>query len=188
MRTGQLEVVPLNRPHSVACFSVCLRPDIWLSCPALPSFFWGLIFSRGSSSELLLSHPTLNCLLQDHEGAPDSSCSLPAGCASTCLNATVGVGISYLEMYFLDHCAIQCWAVCIAPVTWCCWLCIPITAVDAAVSVVMRPFAKMNFPSFKATNKKGQETFYTASKFVIATGERPRYLGIQGDKEYCITR
>jgi thioredoxin reductase len=46
----------------------------------------------------------------------------------------------------------------------------------------------MYFPSFKATNKKGQETFYTASKFVIATGERPRYLGIQGDKEYCITR
>ncbi|EGV97695.1 hypothetical protein I79_000303 [Cricetulus griseus] len=40
----------------------------------------------------------------------------------------------------------------------------------------------------KATNKKGQETFYTASTFVIATGERPRYLGIQGDKEYCITR
>uniref|UniRef100_A0A8C5P332 Thioredoxin reductase 3 n=1 Tax=Jaculus jaculus TaxID=51337 RepID=A0A8C5P332_JACJA len=39
----------------------------------------------------------------------------------------------------------------------------------------------------KATNKKGQETFYTAEKFVIATGERPRYLGIQGDKEYCIT-
>ncbi|XP_035304670.1 thioredoxin reductase 3 isoform X3 [Cricetulus griseus] len=39
----------------------------------------------------------------------------------------------------------------------------------------------------KATNKKGQETFYTASTFVIATGERPRYLGIQGDKEYCIT-
>ncbi|KAH0517500.1 Thioredoxin reductase 3 [Microtus ochrogaster] len=39
----------------------------------------------------------------------------------------------------------------------------------------------------KATNKKGQETFYTASKFVIATGERPRYLGLQGDKEYCIT-
>ncbi|XP_054992840.1 thioredoxin reductase 3 [Sorex araneus] len=39
----------------------------------------------------------------------------------------------------------------------------------------------------KATNKKRQETFYTAAKFVIATGERPRYLGIQGDKEYCIT-
>ncbi|XP_057410943.1 thioredoxin reductase 3 isoform X2 [Balaenoptera acutorostrata] len=39
----------------------------------------------------------------------------------------------------------------------------------------------------KATNGKGQETFYTAAKFVIATGERPRYLGIQGDKEYCIT-
>uniref|UniRef100_A0A8D2JKN0 Thioredoxin reductase 3 n=1 Tax=Sciurus vulgaris TaxID=55149 RepID=A0A8D2JKN0_SCIVU len=39
----------------------------------------------------------------------------------------------------------------------------------------------------KATNKKGQETYFSASKFVIATGERPRYLGIQGDKEYCIT-
>lgn len=39
----------------------------------------------------------------------------------------------------------------------------------------------------KATNRKGQETYYTAEKFVIATGERPRYLGIQGDKEHCIT-
>ncbi|XP_023581328.1 thioredoxin reductase 3 isoform X1 [Trichechus manatus latirostris] len=39
----------------------------------------------------------------------------------------------------------------------------------------------------KAANRKGQETSYTAAKFVIATGERPRYLGIQGDKEYCIT-
>ncbi|XP_007465355.1 PREDICTED: thioredoxin reductase 3, partial [Lipotes vexillifer] len=39
----------------------------------------------------------------------------------------------------------------------------------------------------KATNGKGQETYYTAAKFVIATGERLRYLGIQGDKEYCIT-
>ncbi|KAL4669336.1 hypothetical protein H8959_007890 [Pygathrix nigripes] len=39
----------------------------------------------------------------------------------------------------------------------------------------------------KATNKKGQETYYTAAQFVISTGERPRYLGIQGDKEYCIT-
>ncbi|XP_029098142.1 thioredoxin reductase 3 isoform X3 [Monodon monoceros] len=39
----------------------------------------------------------------------------------------------------------------------------------------------------KATDGNGQETYYTAAKFVIATGERPRYLGIQGDKEYCIT-
>uniref|UniRef100_A0A7N5ZS36 thioredoxin-disulfide reductase (NADPH) n=1 Tax=Anabas testudineus TaxID=64144 RepID=A0A7N5ZS36_ANATE len=39
----------------------------------------------------------------------------------------------------------------------------------------------------KTTNKRGKETFYTAAKFVIATGERPRYLGIPGDKEYCIT-
>uniref|UniRef100_A0A4W4EAA8 thioredoxin-disulfide reductase (NADPH) n=1 Tax=Electrophorus electricus TaxID=8005 RepID=A0A4W4EAA8_ELEEL len=39
----------------------------------------------------------------------------------------------------------------------------------------------------KATNKRGKETFYTAARFVLATGERPRYLGIPGDKEYCIT-
>uniref|UniRef100_A0A672GN50 thioredoxin-disulfide reductase (NADPH) n=1 Tax=Salarias fasciatus TaxID=181472 RepID=A0A672GN50_SALFA len=39
----------------------------------------------------------------------------------------------------------------------------------------------------KATNKRGKETFYTAAKFVLATGERPRYLGVPGDKEYCIT-
>uniref|UniRef100_A0A8C6FY21 thioredoxin-disulfide reductase (NADPH) n=1 Tax=Moschus moschiferus TaxID=68415 RepID=A0A8C6FY21_MOSMO len=39
----------------------------------------------------------------------------------------------------------------------------------------------------KATNEKGQEAFYTAAKFVIATGERPRYLGVEGDKEHCIT-
>ncbi|XP_043565881.1 thioredoxin reductase 1, cytoplasmic-like [Chiloscyllium plagiosum] len=39
----------------------------------------------------------------------------------------------------------------------------------------------------KATNKKGKETFYTAETFIVATGERPRYLGVPGDKEYCIT-
>ncbi|XP_069760350.1 thioredoxin reductase 1, cytoplasmic-like [Narcine bancroftii] len=39
----------------------------------------------------------------------------------------------------------------------------------------------------KATNKKGKETFYTAETFILATGERPRYLGATGDKEYCIT-
>ncbi|CAM5154277.1 unnamed protein product [Natator depressus] len=39
----------------------------------------------------------------------------------------------------------------------------------------------------KATTRKGQETFHTAQTFVLATGERPRYLGIPGDKEYCIT-
>ncbi|XP_058855829.1 thioredoxin reductase 1, cytoplasmic-like [Acipenser ruthenus] len=39
----------------------------------------------------------------------------------------------------------------------------------------------------KATNKRGKETFHTAATFVLATGERPRYLGIPGDKEYCIT-
>ena len=44
------------------------------------------------------------------------------------------------------------------------------------------------FAFFKATNEKGQEVLYTAAKFVIATGERPRYLGIPGDREYCITR
>ncbi|KAG5836100.1 thioredoxin reductase 3 [Anguilla anguilla] len=39
----------------------------------------------------------------------------------------------------------------------------------------------------KATNKRGKETFHTAAKFVLATGERPRYLGIPGDRELCIT-
>ncbi|KAJ3602818.1 hypothetical protein NHX12_030566 [Muraenolepis orangiensis] len=39
----------------------------------------------------------------------------------------------------------------------------------------------------KARTKRGKETMYTASRFVLATGERPRYLGIPGDKEYCIT-
>ncbi|XP_056384103.1 LOW QUALITY PROTEIN: thioredoxin reductase 3 [Hyla sarda] len=39
----------------------------------------------------------------------------------------------------------------------------------------------------KATNKRGKESFFTGEKFVIATGERPRYLNIPGDKEYCIT-
>lgn len=39
----------------------------------------------------------------------------------------------------------------------------------------------------KATNKRGKESFFTAEKFVVATGERPRYLNIPGDKEYCIT-
>uniref|UniRef100_A0A8C8RTA7 Thioredoxin reductase 1, cytoplasmic n=1 Tax=Pelusios castaneus TaxID=367368 RepID=A0A8C8RTA7_9SAUR len=41
--------------------------------------------------------------------------------------------------------------------------------------------------TIKATNNKGKETFYTAEKFLIATGERPRYLGVPGDKEYCIS-
>uniref|UniRef100_A0A6Q2XCP2 thioredoxin-disulfide reductase (NADPH) n=1 Tax=Esox lucius TaxID=8010 RepID=A0A6Q2XCP2_ESOLU len=39
----------------------------------------------------------------------------------------------------------------------------------------------------RATNKRGKETFHTAATFVLATGERPRYLGVPGDKEYCIT-
>lgn len=39
----------------------------------------------------------------------------------------------------------------------------------------------------KATNNKGKEKIYTAEKFLIATGERPRYLGIPGDREFCIS-
>ncbi|XP_068598034.1 thioredoxin reductase 3 [Brachionichthys hirsutus] len=39
----------------------------------------------------------------------------------------------------------------------------------------------------KAVCRQGKETIYTADKFVLATGERPRYLGVPGDKEYCIT-
>ncbi|XP_038010636.1 thioredoxin reductase 1, cytoplasmic isoform X2 [Motacilla alba alba] len=41
--------------------------------------------------------------------------------------------------------------------------------------------------TIKATNKKGVEKLYTAERFIIATGERPRYLGIPGDKDYCIS-
>jgi hypothetical protein len=40
----------------------------------------------------------------------------------------------------------------------------------------------------QATNNKGKEKIYSAERFLIATGERPRYLGIPGDKEYCISR
>ncbi|CAH2277522.1 thioredoxin reductase 1, cytoplasmic [Pelobates cultripes] len=39
----------------------------------------------------------------------------------------------------------------------------------------------------KTTNSRGKVKYFTAEKFIIATGERPRYLGINGDKEYCIT-
>ncbi|XP_069486010.1 thioredoxin reductase 1, cytoplasmic isoform X2 [Ambystoma mexicanum] len=39
----------------------------------------------------------------------------------------------------------------------------------------------------KSTNSRGTEKLHTAKRFLIATGERPRYLGIPGDKEYCIT-
>ncbi|XP_073507651.1 thioredoxin reductase 1, cytoplasmic isoform X3 [Phyllobates terribilis] len=39
----------------------------------------------------------------------------------------------------------------------------------------------------KSTNSRGKVKFFTSEKFLIATGERPRYLGIPGDKEYCIT-
>ncbi|KAE8615169.1 hypothetical protein XENTR_v10008431 [Xenopus tropicalis] len=41
--------------------------------------------------------------------------------------------------------------------------------------------------TIKSTNSRGKEKYFTAEKFLIATGERPRYLGIPGDKEYCIT-
>ncbi|XP_067854477.1 thioredoxin reductase 3 [Heptranchias perlo] len=39
----------------------------------------------------------------------------------------------------------------------------------------------------KATNKRGKVTYHTGEKFIIATGERPRYLNIPGDKDCCIT-
>ncbi|MBN3295271.1 TRXR1 reductase, partial [Amia calva] len=39
----------------------------------------------------------------------------------------------------------------------------------------------------KTKTSQGKETYHTAAVFIIATGERPRYLGLPGDKEYCIT-
>uniref|UniRef100_A0A8C6UKC1 thioredoxin-disulfide reductase (NADPH) n=1 Tax=Neogobius melanostomus TaxID=47308 RepID=A0A8C6UKC1_9GOBI len=52
---------------------------------------------------------------------------------------------------------------------------------------VMSMHMQIDYGSIVATNKRGKETFYTSERFVLATGERPRYLGIPGDKEYCIT-
>nr|XP_023668375.1 thioredoxin reductase 1, cytoplasmic [Paramormyrops kingsleyae] len=39
----------------------------------------------------------------------------------------------------------------------------------------------------KATDAQGKETCHSASVFIIATGERPRYPGVPGDREFCIT-
>ncbi|XP_063165352.1 thioredoxin reductase 1, cytoplasmic-like [Candoia aspera] len=39
----------------------------------------------------------------------------------------------------------------------------------------------------KTTNNKGVQKIHTAERFLIATGERPHYLNIPGDREYCIT-
>ncbi|XP_045164939.2 thioredoxin reductase 1, cytoplasmic-like isoform X2 [Mercenaria mercenaria] len=39
----------------------------------------------------------------------------------------------------------------------------------------------------KAVDKKGKEMSYSADKFILATGERPRYPDIPGAKEYGIT-
>ncbi|XP_023931715.1 thioredoxin reductase 1, cytoplasmic-like [Lingula anatina] len=41
--------------------------------------------------------------------------------------------------------------------------------------------------TIKATNKRGKVQDLTAAHFLLAMGMRPRYLGIPGDKEYCIT-
>ncbi|VEL13679.1 unnamed protein product [Protopolystoma xenopodis] len=41
--------------------------------------------------------------------------------------------------------------------------------------------------TIKAVDKTGKDTIITADKVILATGERPRYPGISGDKEFCIT-
>jgi glutaredoxin len=41
--------------------------------------------------------------------------------------------------------------------------------------------------TLKTVNKKGKEKTLTSDKFIIATGGRPRYPGIPGDKEFGIT-
>ncbi|XP_018616285.2 thioredoxin reductase 1, cytoplasmic-like [Scleropages formosus] len=58
---------------------------------------------------------------------------------------------------------------------------------DKNVSYVNSYAEFMEPHKIKAINKRGKETFHTAAKYVLATGERPRYLGIPGDKEFCIT-
>uniref|UniRef100_V9KMF8 thioredoxin-disulfide reductase (NADPH) n=1 Tax=Callorhinchus milii TaxID=7868 RepID=V9KMF8_CALMI len=39
----------------------------------------------------------------------------------------------------------------------------------------------------QVTTKRCKLSYHTAERFIIATGERPRYLNIPGDKEFCIT-
>lgn len=46
----------------------------------------------------------------------------------------------------------------------------------------------LRFKTFQATDKKGKETTMSARRFIIATGERPRYPDIEGAREYGITR
>lgn len=58
----------------------------------------------------------------------------------------------------------------------------------AAQQSLRRPLLTCGVRYRQATNKRGKETFYTAARFVLATGERPRYLGVPGDKEHGITR
>ena len=41
--------------------------------------------------------------------------------------------------------------------------------------------------TIESTNKHGEVQKTTAEYVVIAPGGRPRYLGVQGDKELCIT-
>jgi thioredoxin reductase (NADPH) len=41
--------------------------------------------------------------------------------------------------------------------------------------------------TIKTTNKRKKETKMTANKFIIAVGERPRYLDIPGGKDLCVT-
>lgn len=41
--------------------------------------------------------------------------------------------------------------------------------------------------TIKAVNKKGKESTYTARNFILATGLRPRYPGIPGDREFGVT-
>lgn len=39
----------------------------------------------------------------------------------------------------------------------------------------------------KTTDKKGKETIMSARRFILATGERPRYPDVEGAKEFAIT-
>jgi thioredoxin reductase (NADPH) len=41
--------------------------------------------------------------------------------------------------------------------------------------------------TIKAVDAKGSERVITTRFIILATGERPRYLGIEGDREHCIT-
>lgn len=175
---------------------VAHRLNFWMASKALYIWRWSVLLPRDMYPPFL-SLPGL--LL-----SPDTSCF--QACVSLCVLFSISFPFLSSRFTFL----LPSWDVtflvavpgCLpGPLLHpqCCYFCVSVPMSGSSVGVVASLSrvpdtlyvcwkSEIYFSLFKATNRKGQETCYTAAKFVIATGERPRYLGIQGDKEYCITR